>query len=129
MGLSPGPYSGPRSIEASVNLAESTFYFLEGSIANNHSKYSGYAHWGVTSIPSEDWFKILGDWQVLREKLDASENGEVFHHLSFFDDDARNDFLSNADSNRLALIRTIDDLSDWLRTQLEEHSVVTVLGI
>jgi hypothetical protein len=129
MGLCPGPYDGVRSIEECINVAESAFGFLEPAITSNCPKYSGYAHYGVTAISKEDWSRILDEWESLRKTLEVSRGFEVLRHLRFLDKDAKKDFLSNVERNRMRLVRMIGELSDWLRIQLATHPVATVLGI
>jgi len=130
MGLCPGVYNGPQSVEESVNVAESAFYFLEAAIANNRAKYTrSYAHWGVTAISAEEWSGILSDWATLQGKLETSQWAETLNHLKFLDEDARKDFLIDVEGNRVGLVNMIGELSDWLRIRLEIHPVVSVLGI
>jgi hypothetical protein len=129
MGLCPGPYDGTRSIEESINVAESAFYFLEPAISSNCANYTGYAHYGVTTILREDWYRILDDWESLRARLEASRGLEVLLHLHFLHRDAKKDFLSNVERNRIRLVRMIGELSDWLRIRLDTHAAVSILGI
>jgi hypothetical protein len=129
MGLCPGMYEGARSTEASVNVAESAFGFLEPAIKRHCPKYANYGHYGVTVISREQWSSIMEDWESLREKVQASQGLEILGYLLFLDKYAKKEFTADIETNRDGLANMIAQLNDWLRKTLETHPVVSILGI
>jgi hypothetical protein len=129
LGLCPGTYRGRESHEAAIHIAEASFCFLEPGIRRHCPRYAGYAHWGVTAISREEWFKILDEWEQLKQGLDVATLTTDLQILRAIMKNARREFIRDFDRNRAKLSKMIAQLVPWMRTELIEYEHITVLGI
>jgi hypothetical protein len=129
MSLLPGVYRKHESCGGMIVVGEGAFGFLEPSIAKVSAEYSRpYSHWGVTALRREEWALVLVEWGALETSLTGGASDRVAG-LRFITRDLENEFLQEADLNYIRLADFIREISLWLLTTLENHDVVSVLGI
>src|SRR3990172_2619700 len=124
----PGRYSGDHWVDGSLYVQEEVFCLLEPTIRRHHPRFD---HYDFATIGTHTWRAIIQDLvdlaQVARSAsslADLRRAGVGFHRAGV-QVEFEQDFRHNAE----ALARMARDLTEWLRTTLERHEHVSVLGM
>lgn len=125
--LLPGPYReecwGPNS----VFLDEEGFGFIEPIFVKLCPKYDHYA---FTEIGRPLWQDILKELDRLAAILDDEPTDEVVSsRLGFFFRDTERKFFEDRTTSVAQLRQMLVQLTSWLRFQLNDQSVISVLGL
>ncbi|HLJ86503.1 MAG TPA: hypothetical protein VKZ53_06750 [Candidatus Angelobacter sp.] len=130
IGLCPGIYEGKQSREKCIYVSEAAFGFLEPDMRKHSSKFARpYSHWGITEISRDEWQAILRNWNLLRQEFAMANTIEEICHIHPVGLDRKDEFGNDFDRNKFALLKMIDELSDWVSVRLVENDQITVLGI
>lgn len=125
--LLPGPYRDQCWGPSSVFLDEEAFGFIEPIFRKLCPKYDHYA---FTEIGRPLWQDILRELDALATLLDSRPTDEALSsRLGFFFHDTQSKFFENRAESLTRLHALIRELASWIRAQLNEHSVISVLGL
>ena len=125
--LLPGPYRNEHWGANSVFMDEETFGFIEPIFVKLCPKYGHYA---LTEIGRPLWQNILEELDALSAVLEKEPTDEVLSsRLGFFYEDTEREFYENRTRNVAQLRQMLRELTAWVRGQLSEQSVISVLGI
>lgn len=129
IGLAPGVYQGAKSIDEATHITEEAFWFLEPGVREHCARYTSDAHYGVTAISREEWSGILDEWESLRTTLDVAVLSTDLGILRRVPGYTRREFIRDLARNRSKLSKLIRELSRVIRSELENHTEISVLGI
>ena len=123
----PGRYDQKCWNEGSVFLSEEAFDLIEPIFLRRVPEFDHYA---FVEINRSRWSLIVGDLEVLTERL-ATVNGvdelrDLVRVTNAFDEhDLRTAFV---EYKRL-IRQMLTDLAAWLRGQASRHEIISVLGM
>jgi hypothetical protein len=130
MGLLPGIYHDMAPRRERMSIAEDAFFFLEPAIRIHCPAYSPYAHYGVTAVSREQWENILVEWDQLPAKMKTAIRTKDMRTLhKMIPKHLRKPFMRDRHDNCFKLSKLIAATSLWIRTELSEHEVISILGI
>jgi hypothetical protein len=130
IGLCAGKDARVGSQSDCVHLSEEAFSFLEPAIKRHSSQYARpYSHWGVTSVNREEWEKIIEDWYQLKERLTFSQTLMDLAAVAPLSPMLGKRFDADFFAHRTGLIRMIEETASWVREQLRNQDVISVLGV
>ena len=130
VGLCPGRYSGQRSRDEAIFIAESSFSCIEPTIKECSLLFSRkYSHWGVTEILQDEWSEIIPRLETLREDAARSSiPGELLGALPP-SEILESEFRLHFEINRKGLLGLLDELIAWLQSALRKDKSVSILGL
>jgi hypothetical protein len=129
MGLFPGLYHEVGSGKDAIHIGEDPFWLLEPAIKKHCARYSNMAHYGRTDIPREEWFRILDEWDRLRNQLVIALLTTDIQTLRLVPRYARREFVRDFHRNCLKLAKMIGQLSVWMRRELQLNDHISIHGI
>ena len=130
MALCPGTYAGTSSLQTSLYVEETAFSFLEPSIRKRSVAYArSYSHWGIMEIHREEWIDILQDWRQLGSNVTSTKTIQEFRSLCSVSERLAIEFNEAFEINKTNLLKMIDQLIDWCRSELRSHDQICVIGI
>ena len=125
--LLPGPYRNSCWGPDSVFLDEEGFGFVEPVFVRWCPTFDHYA---FTEIGRPLWGDILKELDALADLLRGEPSDEnIRATFGFFFGDTEENFFAHPRENRKALREMIESLAGWVRTKLEQHDVVSLLGL
>ena len=107
-------------------LDEEAFEFIEPIFVRLCPEYDHYA---FTEIGRPLWSDILKAVDVLSEALDGESFDETSLSCVGFSADERRRFLESSTTSLVELRQMLLELTSWIRLQLKEQNVVSVLGL
>jgi hypothetical protein len=123
----PGPYANQCWNEGSLFFDEEVFKYIEPIIELYVAKYDHYA---FTEIERDQCYLIAADLCLLAEKANnAASVFELKNQIGFLFKYACEQFFSDFEANKYALAKLAIHLSNWIKTKVDEHGCVTILGI
>jgi hypothetical protein len=123
----PGKYNSNCWNDNSVFMAEEVFGYLELVFERNEPEFG---HYRFTEIKKEVWTSIINDFRSLIEALKEAQDIQALEgKVGFIFKDSMDRFASEFQSNSLALIEVLRELSQWLENQLQSNDYISVLGI
>jgi hypothetical protein len=126
--LLPGPYRDKCWCDGSRFMDEEAFGFIEPIFRKLCPKYDHYA---FTEIGRPLWLDIVRELEGLRRALDndALSEIDVAKHLSFYFRDGQTKFFEDVAGNLVKLKAMLLELTAWLREELVNHDMISVLGL
>ncbi len=123
----PGSYNGVCWNDASIFFDEEVFGLLEPTIAKHAPTYDHYA---FTEIDKSTWFKIILDMKNIQFSLNSYNSPEeIKHHFGFIFKKTEDKFLKHFEANKKDVSLLLSNFTIWLKKQLSDNNVLTVLGI
>jgi hypothetical protein len=129
MQLIPGLPADEVAIKDSVFVSEDAFGFVEPIITRCWPKYSGYAHWGVTTIPVYSWNEILISTKRLINSLLTAANAKDIEGIGFLFEYVKDEFFENFTLIRHQLSSMLEELMAWLEIRMRYCEFITISGI
>jgi hypothetical protein len=119
-----------RSARAeAIVLDEAAFGFIEPCIREYWPAYSGYAHWGITSIPVDTWRNIAWAMLVLRDRLLVESSPDAVSGIGFIVPEARAAFYEDFEAVRSGIVEMITELVAWLESKMPICSHISIFGV
>jgi hypothetical protein len=123
----PGPYKGRSWNEQSVYVEDRAFSLFEGLVKRHADNFDNRAN---TQISKEQWESIINDLEALSSALAKSSCIEDLKgHVSFRDATISGEFAADFQGNKAKLLSLIGDWKTWLRQELDNQTVISILGI
>ena len=108
-------------------LDEEAFGFVRPAIERLCPKYDYYAY---TAIEAALWHSIVLEWEDLAAFLATSpRDAALAARLNFPFPDTEGRFFERREESVARLQAMLGELMAWVRVELEEHSVITLLGL
>ncbi|MGG3306647.1 hypothetical protein ABER23_04370 [Paenibacillus lautus] len=123
----PGPYRNRCWNVDSIYMDEETFGYLESAV---EKEYEPYDHYAFNELDAEIWRRIVNRLEetliFLKGRPQAEELKE---HIGFIFTSSETDFIEALEENMDQLIRLMQEFVDWITLQLQNHKVISILGI
>jgi hypothetical protein len=123
----PGPYKDKCWNEGSIFIEEEIFGLIEPIIERHVPEFD---HYSFIKIDRESWMLILNDLSELVVLLQAANTpNDLNGGIGFIFNSTKDRFVTDFARNKEALAALIIELVSWLKEQLNDHYIVTVLGL
>lgn len=122
----PGRYAGRCWNEESVFMAEDVFRLIEFAFARH---VPGYDHYAFMAIERKTWDAVLPCLEGLSTRARSATSVDGLFCDGSPGKRARDEFGSNFQKNAADLGEVTQALVTWLRRQLTERDVISLLGI
>lgn len=123
----PGEFKQHCWNDGSVFLAEETFGFIEPIIVRHERKFDHYAFVGIRR---HAWEQISADLAALANRCDrATSIGDLADDVGFFFTTTEQEFAADFQASVADLSRLSSELANWLRSTLQEHECISILGM
>lgn len=130
MGLCPGKYSGKKSRDHAIFIAENSFGCIEPTIKECSVQFSRkYSHWGVTEVLRDEWYEIIPRLKTLKGAVMRASNPEELRKALSQSEALESEFNLHFEMNRNGLCALIDQLLPWIEKTLHEDCSVSILGL
>jgi hypothetical protein len=125
--LLPGPYTSECWNPGSLFLDEERFGYIEPIVERLVPEYDHYAFIEVTR---PTWQRVIHELEELHAFLGDDSSLEALNgRVGFYYSDSEARFLSDLQGNSRRLRDMLLQLITWLNEQLEQHEVVSILGL
>lgn len=115
--------------EESIYIDDDYFSLIAPAIRNGFKCYTGFERF---EIEKTQWYSILNELSKLREIIGCKDRQRLKTYISTF-------FLQESICEWqleqykkicvLKLMRFIEELIDWIETELEENETITLIGL
>lgn len=123
----PGKYRGQTFTDESVFIEDETFGLLEPIVQKHVSEWNRSA---FTAITRETWETIISDFDVFKQKLvKASSVSDIKSDIRLINNWTEETLDKDFAKNKTELIGMIDNLTAWLRTNLQSQEIISILGV
>jgi hypothetical protein len=123
----PGKFRGQTFTDESVFLEDETFGLIEPIVEKRVTDFDRTA---FTGIAKEVWELIIADMELFKQKLLKSSNvSEIKSDVRLINRTTEETLDKDFSKNKAELARMIDNLTAWLRTNLQANDMVSILGV
>lgn len=123
----PGSYKNKCWNNSSLFFEEEVFGYIEKIIEKHVANYDHYA---FTEIDKERWLKIANDLDDLCNILSLiTSMSELKNYIGFLFNGSDKEFEENFQENKIALSELSLDFSLWIKYNIKEQGVITILGM
>lgn len=127
MEILPGKYMGKCWNNESIYILDEIFHYIAPVI---EKYYPQYDLWGISEISRETWLLILQDLEQLQGLLDSDPTMEdLTDQIGFFYSHSKTLFGENLTQHVNDLSNLIREFQHWIKQKLEDHDVISILGI
>lgn len=123
----PGKFRGQTFTDESVFLEDETFALLENIVVRHVPDFDRSA---FTAITKETWQSILADFENFKHKLGlASSVSDIKSDVRLLNKTTEETLNKDFAKNKAELIGMIDNLTAWLRQNMQNQEIISILGV
>lgn len=123
----PGKFRGQTFTDESVFLEDETFALLENVINKHVAEFDRSA---FTAVTKETWQAIIADLESFKQKLAAASSvSDIKADVRFLNKTTEETLAKDFPKNKAELIGMIDNLTTWLRQNMQNQEIISILGV
>ena len=123
----PGKFRGQTFTDESVFLEDETFALLENIVVRHVPDFDRSA---FTAVTKETWQSILADFETFKHKLGgASSVSDIKSDVRLLNKTTEETLNKDFAKNKAELIGMIDNLTAWLRQNMQNQEIISILGV